>query len=51
MSEAELIRSLVARDLPFFGASLSRHSIAPLNEFAREVGLLDCDPSSRLWGP
>ena len=42
--EAELIAGLVARDLPFYDASLSRHSIASLNRFARDVGLLDCDP-------
>jgi NitT/TauT family transport system substrate-binding protein len=44
-SEAELIRGLVARDLPFYDASLSKHAIASLNEFAKDVGLLDCDPS------
>jgi ABC-type nitrate/sulfonate/bicarbonate transport system substrate-binding protein len=58
--EAELIAGLVARDLPFYDASLSRHSIASLNRFARDVGLLDCDPSyeevvtaqfQHLWTP
>ncbi len=43
--EAELIVELVARDLPFYEASLSKHSIASLNQFARDVRLLDCDPS------
>jgi NitT/TauT family transport system substrate-binding protein len=43
--EAELIRGLVMRDLPFYDASLSRHTIASLNRFARDMGLLDCDPS------
>jgi NitT/TauT family transport system substrate-binding protein len=43
-TEAELITGLVARDLPFYNASLSRHSIASLNQFARDVELLDCDP-------
>jgi len=43
--EAELITGLVARDLPFYDAALSRHSVASLNRFARDVGLLDCDPS------
>jgi hypothetical protein len=40
-SKAELIRGLVARDLPFYDAWLSRHSIASLNGFATDVGLLD----------
>ncbi len=44
-SEAELIRDLVARDLPFYDASLSADAIASLNRFAADVGLLDCDPS------
>jgi NitT/TauT family transport system substrate-binding protein len=42
--EAELIAGLIARDLPFYDASLSKHTIASLNEFARNVGLLDCNP-------
>ena len=57
-TQAELIAGLVARDLPFYDASLFRHSVASLNRFARDVGLLDCDPSyedvvavqlQRLW--
>ena len=44
-TQAELIAGLVARDLPFYDASLFRHSVATLNRFARDVGLLDCDPS------
>ncbi len=43
--EAELIGSLVARDLPFYDASLSQRAIASLNGFASDVGLLDCSPS------
>ncbi len=43
--EADLITGLVARDLPFYDASLSKHSVASLNRFARDVGLLDCEPS------
>jgi ABC-type nitrate/sulfonate/bicarbonate transport system substrate-binding protein len=43
--EAELIVGLIARDLPFYDASLSEHVIASLNEFAKDVGLLDCNPS------
>jgi ABC-type nitrate/sulfonate/bicarbonate transport system substrate-binding protein len=58
--EAELIVGLIARDLPFYDASLSKHAIASLNQFARDVGLLDCDPSyedvvavefEALWAP
>jgi NitT/TauT family transport system substrate-binding protein len=41
--EAELIGGLVARDLPFYDASLSRDAIASLNRFATDVGLLDCN--------
>ena len=41
--EAELIETMVARDLPFFDASLSRDVIANLNRFATKVGLLDED--------
>jgi NitT/TauT family transport system substrate-binding protein len=42
--QAGLISSLIARDLPFYDASLSAHSVSALNRFAREVGLLDGDP-------
>jgi NitT/TauT family transport system substrate-binding protein len=42
--EAELIAGLVERDAPFYDASLSRHTIAALNRFARDVGLLGCEP-------
>jgi ABC-type nitrate/sulfonate/bicarbonate transport system substrate-binding protein len=43
--EAELIVDLIARDLPFYDASLSKHAIVSLNEFAKDVGILDCSPS------
>jgi ABC-type nitrate/sulfonate/bicarbonate transport system substrate-binding protein len=58
--EAELIGDLIARDLPFYDAALSKRAIASLNEFARDVGLLDCKPSyedvvavqfQALWTP
>ena len=42
-TETDLIAELVARDLPFYDASLSRHSVASLNQFCRDVGLLDSD--------
>jgi NitT/TauT family transport system substrate-binding protein len=59
-TQAELISEVVARDLPYYDASLSRHSIAALNQFARDVGLLDGDVPyqdivatqyERLWAP
>jgi ABC-type nitrate/sulfonate/bicarbonate transport system substrate-binding protein len=43
--EAGLITELVKGDLPFYDTKLSYRSIASLNRFARDVGLLDCDPS------
>lgn len=58
--EAELIGGLIARDLPFYDASLSTYAIASLNRFAMDVGLLDCDVSyedvvavefQALWTP
>jgi ABC-type nitrate/sulfonate/bicarbonate transport system substrate-binding protein len=58
--EAGLIAGLVERDLPFYDASLSRHTVASLNRFARDVGLLDCElpyeevvasQFERLWMP
>jgi NitT/TauT family transport system substrate-binding protein len=58
--EAGLITGLVERDLPFYDATLRRQSIASLNSFARDVGLLDSDPSyedvvatefQHLWEP
>lgn len=44
-TEAKLIAEIVAHDLPFYDSSLSRPTIASLNRFARDVGLLDCEPS------
>jgi NitT/TauT family transport system substrate-binding protein len=42
-TQAELITEVVKRDLPYYDAMLSRHSIAAVNQFARDVGLLDGD--------
>jgi NitT/TauT family transport system substrate-binding protein len=39
-SEAELIRELIRRDLPYYDASISRDFVAGMNEFARDIGLL-----------
>jgi NitT/TauT family transport system substrate-binding protein len=43
--EAQLIGDLVARDLPFYDAALSKETIASLNRFAADMGLLDCEAS------
>jgi ABC-type nitrate/sulfonate/bicarbonate transport system substrate-binding protein len=56
--EAELIEALIARDLPFYDASISEKSVAAMNQFARGVGILDGTPAyddvvavqyRRLW--
>jgi NitT/TauT family transport system substrate-binding protein len=41
--EAGLIAQIVARDLPFYHAAISRRTIAAINDFARRVGILDGD--------
>lgn len=41
--EAALIAQIVARDLPFYDAAISEHSIIEINAFARRMGLLDRD--------
>jgi ABC-type nitrate/sulfonate/bicarbonate transport system substrate-binding protein len=43
--EAKLIAELVRRDLPFYDSSISERSVACLNRFARDVGLLKGDPT------
>jgi len=42
--EAELIADLIARDLPYYDAAISRHTVDVMNAFAREVGLLNGQP-------
>jgi ABC-type nitrate/sulfonate/bicarbonate transport system substrate-binding protein len=42
--EAELITTLVSRDLPFYDASISENSVAAMNQFARAMGILDGTP-------
>src|SRR5215470_7460976 len=39
-TEAELIRELIRRDLPYYDASISRDSVAGMNDFARDIGIL-----------
>ena len=43
--EAALIEDLVRRDSPFYEAGISPGSVASLNEFSRNVGLLSGDTS------
>jgi NitT/TauT family transport system substrate-binding protein len=44
-AEAELITTIVSRDLPFYDASISEKSVAAMNQFARDMGILDGTPS------
>lgn len=43
--EASLITDLISRDLPFYNSSISEQSVASLNQFARDVGLLEGYPA------
>ncbi len=56
--EAALIESLVRRDAPYYSAAISPDSVASLNDFCRNIGLLNGDASyeqvvatqfSHLW--
>ena len=56
--EAELIEDLIRRDAPYYGAEISRDTVASLNEFCRNLGLLSGDVAyeqvvangfARLW--
>ena len=40
-SEAEVIAELIRRDLPYYDASISRDFVAGMNQFARDVGILE----------
>lgn len=39
-SEAALIVDLIRRDLPYYKATVSRESVASMNDFARDIGIL-----------
>jgi NitT/TauT family transport system substrate-binding protein len=39
-SEAELIAELIRRDLPYYDATISEESVANMNRFAQDIGLL-----------
>ncbi len=41
--ETGLIAGIVARDLPFYDAAISEHSVAAINDFARHTSILDED--------
>ena len=41
--EAGLIARIVGRDLPFYDAAISEHSVAAINDFARRMSVLDED--------
>jgi len=41
--EAGLIAGIVERDLPFYNAAISEHSVAVINDFARRMSILDED--------
>jgi ABC-type nitrate/sulfonate/bicarbonate transport system substrate-binding protein len=43
--QAQLIETLVARDLPFYASSISNEAVRGLNQFARDVGLLAGAPA------
>ncbi len=42
-SQASLIVELVRRDLPYYDAAISRSSIERMNQFARDIGILERD--------
>jgi ABC-type nitrate/sulfonate/bicarbonate transport system substrate-binding protein len=42
-SEAALIAELIRRDLPFYDASISHDFVAGMNQFARDIGILQGD--------
>lgn len=46
-AEAELIAELIRRDLPFYDTAISEESVASLNRFARDMGLLSGEPAYR----
>jgi len=42
-NEAALIAELIRRDLPFYDASISPDFVAGMNQFARDIGILQGD--------
>jgi NitT/TauT family transport system substrate-binding protein len=41
--ETGLIAGIVKRDLPFYDAAISEHSVTAINDFARRMSILDDD--------
>jgi ABC-type nitrate/sulfonate/bicarbonate transport system substrate-binding protein len=51
-SEAELIAELIRRDLPYYQPTISREFVTGMNQFARDVGILDGEvPYERIVAP
>jgi ABC-type nitrate/sulfonate/bicarbonate transport system substrate-binding protein len=44
-SEAALIAELIRRDLPYYDASISEDFVAGMNQFARDMGILEGHPA------
>ena len=44
-AQAELIAELIRRDLPYYDPAISETFVAGMNQFAREVGILEGDVS------
>jgi NitT/TauT family transport system substrate-binding protein len=44
-AEAELIAELIRRDLPYYDPTISRAAVAGMNQFARDVGILNGEVS------
>jgi hypothetical protein len=43
--EAGLIARLIERDLPYYDAAITPDFVSGMNQFCREVGILNGDPS------
>ena len=59
-NEAALIIDLIRRDLPYYHAAISQESVAGMNRFARDIGILKNDVAydkvvatslSQFWAP
>ena len=43
-SEAALIAELIRRDLPYYDATITPEFVAGMNQFARDIGILEGNP-------
>ena len=41
--QAELIVELIRRDLPYYDTAISREFVAGMNQFAHDLGIIDCN--------